>query len=296
MLSSYPKVYNLGHRSIANLFSSAVVVQEKIDGSQFSWGLVDGELEMRSKGADIHPETTDKLFSGAVQTVLGLTDKLEEGFVYRGEVLARPRHNTLCYGRVPDGNIILFDISLPGEEYYATPEQVRQQGAYLGLEVVPQLDAGIINSWEYLKNHLDRDSILGGTKVEGVVVKNYDVFSMDGKVAMGKYVSEEFKEVHNKSWKERNPGQSDFTARVVERYKTTARWEKAVQHLREQGLIMDTPQDIGKLLVEVQKDVHEECAADIAELLFKHYWKDIGRGITAGLPDWYKERLAEAAF
>ena len=45
------------------------------------------------------------------------------------------------------------------------------------------------------------------------------------------------------------------------------------------------------LLKEVQQDVKEECADEIKEALFGVYWKDIGRGTSVGLPQWYKERL-----
>lgn len=36
---SYPSIYNLGHRYIADLLTVPVIVEEKIDGSQFSFGL-----------------------------------------------------------------------------------------------------------------------------------------------------------------------------------------------------------------------------------------------------------------
>lgn len=45
---SYPKVYNLGHSAIKDLFHDEVVIQEKLDGSQFSFGIVDGEFRRRS--------------------------------------------------------------------------------------------------------------------------------------------------------------------------------------------------------------------------------------------------------
>ena len=62
-LRSYPKVFNLGHRAVRDLLSGPVVVQEKIDGSQFSFGVgEDGTLLIRSRGADIEPEAPPKLF------------------------------------------------------------------------------------------------------------------------------------------------------------------------------------------------------------------------------------------
>ena len=43
-IRSYSSPFNLGHKALAVLFSGSVTVQEKIDGSQFSFGIVDGEL------------------------------------------------------------------------------------------------------------------------------------------------------------------------------------------------------------------------------------------------------------
>ena len=35
---------------------------------------------------------------------------------------------------------------------------------------------------------------------------------------------------------------------------------------------------------------------EIKEKLFNHFWQQIQRGITAGLPEWYKQKLLESAF
>jgi len=50
---SYPKVWNLGHPNIAMLFEEDVTVEEKIDGSQFSFGIFHGELKCRSRGQQL---------------------------------------------------------------------------------------------------------------------------------------------------------------------------------------------------------------------------------------------------
>lgn len=55
-LPSYPKIYALGHKAIEELLHDDVCVQEKVDGSQISFGLLDGKLYISSKGAIIDPE------------------------------------------------------------------------------------------------------------------------------------------------------------------------------------------------------------------------------------------------
>jgi hypothetical protein len=117
---------------------------------------------------------------------------------------------------------------------------------------------------------------------------------MTGKTLMAKYVSEAFREVHRK--KKYNSSRKDVIQNLVEHYRTDARWQKAVQHIRDEGKLEDSPTDIGSLIKEVCVDVHEECKDEIQEILFKHFWKQIARGITAGLPEWYKETLIEKQF
>ena len=46
--------------------------------------------------------------------------------------------------------------------------------------------------------------------------------------------------------------------------RTPARWNKAIQHLRERGLLEDSPRDIGLILREIPEDVLKEDAADIS--------------------------------
>jgi len=162
-LHSYPKVWNLGHAAIKDLFDGPVVIQEKIDGSQFTFGMLAGELLVRSKGKEIHLPTTDKLFKGACETAEALFNegKLVEGESYRAEVMCRPKHNTLEYERVPNGNLILFDVDTGLEDRIANPERLAEVAGFLGLEVVPTLYVGVIEDLEGLKQHLETDSILG---------------------------------------------------------------------------------------------------------------------------------------
>lgn len=296
-LHSYPKVYNLGHPAIATLFDGPVVVQEKVDGSQFSFGVVNGEIHLRSKGATIYPETTDKLFKGAVQTALDLfhAGKLEEGWTYRGEAMCGPKHNALQYERAPVGNVILFDVDVGLEDRVADAIALADIAGHLGLEYVPTFYQGEIASAGALEDLLERPSVLGG-KMEGVVIKNYARWGKDGKMLMGKLVSSEFREINKTNWKKSNPNRADVLELVIATYRTDARWQKAVQHLTEWGEIAGDPKDIGKLIVEVGKDVREECEEDIKDALFRAFWKDIQRGITRGLPEWYKAKLMERQF
>ena len=292
---SYPKVYALGHRAILEIFSGDVVVQEKIDGSQFSFGVFDGVLKCRSRGKQLELGAPEKMFQVAVDVVKGLASELRDGWTYRGEYLNKPKHNTIAYDRVPNGNVILFDVNTGHEEYLPQPG-IEDEAARLGLESVPEMFSGVVGSPEQVKEFMAEISVLGGSTPEGVVVKNYSRFTPDGKVMMGKYVTEQFKERHQKDWKERNPGGKDIVSSLVDTFNKEAVWQKAVQHMAEAGALQNAPQDIGPLIKELQSDVSAENADEIKEQLFKWAWPQISRRITAGFPQWYKDRLLEGAF
>lgn len=292
-IHSYPSVMQVGHRMIADIFKSSVLVEEKVDGSQFSFGLIGGELVCRSKGKQQLLDAPDDMFKKAIEVIRTLD--LHPEWTYRGEYLSKPKHNTLNYSRVPSNWIIIYDINTGLEEYMA-PDEKRVEAERIGLESVPVLFEGVITDFEMFKSFLEMESVLGGCKVEGVVIKNYGLFTAEKKVAMGKYVSEGFKEVHEKDWKERNPNKSDIETMLIEQYRTPARWQKAVQHLRECGQLDGTPKDIGALMREVPVDILKECEEEIKDKLFKHFWSKISRGVTRGLPEWYKEELAKSVF
>lgn len=294
-IGSYPSVFQIGHKMIEGLFSGPVVVEEKCDGSQFSFGLIDGELMARSKGKQLILDAPEKMFIRAVAVVRELAPYLHPDWIYRGEYLERPKHNTLAYERTPARHIIGFDI-MTGLETYMTPDEKRAEFARLGLECVPTLYEGEVSGLEMFNSFLERVSVLGGCKVEGVVVKNYGLFTAEKKVAMGKYVSENFKEIHGGEWRKNNPTGADIVDQLIERYKTPARWQKAVQHLTESGTLEGSPRDIGALMQEVPADTARECEEEIKKILYDHFWPKIRRGITAGLAQWYKQELAKLAF
>lgn len=295
---SYPSIFNLGHRAIANLFTVPVIIEEKIDGSQFSFGVDhDGEIHVRSKGAIMNADAPEKMFSGAVSTARELRGRLITGWTYRGEHLCKPKHNALAYDRIPMGHVILFDVNT-GEEAYLPYEAKAAEAERLGLEVVPLLFEGMVTAQTQIAELLETISVLGGQRIEGVVVKPaaYNLWGLDKKCLMGKFVSEAFKEVHAHEWKQANPQSGDILERLSLVYRSEARWNKAVLHLRERGDLEDSPRDIGALLKEIPADIEKECADEIREALWKWAWPQLRRQSTRGFPEWYKEQLLARQF
>jgi hypothetical protein len=294
-VSTYPKVWNVGHQSVKDLFEKPVHLQEKVDGSQISFGRSGNELAMRSKGAPLHGVGENKMFDKGIVEIQEAQDLLMPGYTYRGEYLEKPKHNTLIYERVPRHHIAIFDVQRP-DGTFLEPSLVAESALELGFDVVPSFGSQLIQSPDDLLQYLERDSFLGGTKIEGVVAKRYDVLTQFGDPMFGKYVSEAFKETHRGDWKDRNPTKDDILTLIVNEYRNPVRWAKAAQHMRDAGTLEGSPRDIGPMMAEVKRDILAECQDEIAQRLFKHFWKQIERGTTQGLPEWWKRELLEGAF
>ena len=311
---SYSSIFTLGHKAIQDLLKGEVLVQEKVDGSQFSFGLFDvmeavpgergildvvpgQELKIRSKGAVMHPEAPEKMFTLGAETAKRLQPLLHLGWTYRAEFLAKPRHNALAYDRVPAGNLIIFDINT-GDQEFLSYENKASESKRLGLECVPLLFSGRIETIDQFRQFLGTVSVLGGQSIEGVVVKpeKYDLYGRDKKVLMGKFVSEAYKEVHSNSWKTDNPSAKGIVAMLGDKYGTATRWQKAIQHLREAGKIEDNVRDIGLIMREIPEDILKECEEEIKERLFAYAWPHIRRMTTRGFPEFYKEVLLRRQF
>lgn len=293
-ISSYSTIYALGHRAIAEILSGTVVVEEKIDGSQFSMSRTEaGDLACRSKGQDLIVDAPEKMFTKAVESARLLP--LVPGWTYRCEYLQSPKHNTLAYSRHPNRHLVLYDVET-GPQCFLAPEAKLAEGQRIGLEVTPLYLHGRIESLEQARALLGQESMLGGCPIEGIVIKNYNLFTPDKKVAMAKVVCDDFKERNAINWKKENPTRGDIVQQLVSALRTEARWQKAVQHLRERGEITDSPRDIAALIKEARADIEKEEREWISDQLLKHELPHILRGAIVGLPEWYKEQLAKSAF
>jgi hypothetical protein len=299
-------IFNIGHPAIKSLFTVPVQLQEKVDGSFFAFGmfpseqLVGGEwvpdpehleLKIRSKGAMMPVQAPQAMFKPVTNAVVKRLELLKPGWQYRGETLCKPKHNALAYERVPKDNIILFDICTD-EETYLGYDELKAEADRLDFECVPQLYTGMVKDAEQFRNLLNTTSILGGQLIEGVVIKPLTpLYGLDKKLLMGKFVSEAFREVHKKAWGESNPKSGDILQRLGDMYASQARWQKALQRLREADKIINAPQDIGLLMQEVAPDIKKECSEEIKEYLFKWAWPHIARMAIRDLPEWYKNLL-----
>jgi hypothetical protein len=321
-IPSFPKVWNLGHDAIQNLFIGTVEITEKVDGSLFGWGIdINGDVVMRSKSVELFTKEQNGMFALAIDQVEKRTEKLLDFahkvfqapiFIY-SEYLSRPKHNCIAYSRVPKDNLIIFGARI-GYHWISKHSELKELADLLELEVVPLLYYGEIKNDRVAKSEfgnpdqakkfgytayeklkamiMSTESLLGNSLVEGVVIKNYGQLCSLGNVndpCFGKYVREEFKEKLHKEW-DKISGKNALPE-FISGFKTAARWQKAVQHLREKGELENSPRDIGKLMKEVHIDIEAEEETVIKKFLYNYYIKDIKRVASAGLPEWWKDQL-----
>lgn len=289
-ISNCYEVYNLTHKLALGLFDGVVTVEEKMDGSNFSFGVgTDGVLTCRSRRQQIDLNNPPKMFKKAVDYVKNIQHALLQGVTYRGEVLDKPKHNVIKYDRVPLNNIVIFDIDC-GIENYMYPETKAMEASRIGLECVPCfISNATVSSPQELKKFLEKESFLGGSKIEGIVIKNYNKFGLDKKILCGKIVSEEFKEVHKKEWKVGD--KKDVIQTLCEMYRTEARWNKAIQRLRDENKLVDEMKDMAILVPEVITDILKEEKDNIKQALFDWAWPIISKKSVHGLAEYYKEYL-----
>lgn len=297
MTKSFPKIFQLGTKYIKDIFDGEVEITEKVDGSQFNFGKLDGVLWMKSKNKQVFPEAPN-MFKLASEYVTSIESIIPDNIIYHCEYLMKPKHNVLNYGRVPRHNLICFGVSKPDDYFCQNYESFAD---LLDLEVVPVLFRGVLTAddLQSFENFLKIDSILGMVKVEGVVIKNYAKPCFVGDrllpITCGKYVSEHFKEKHNKDWKNEK-GTKNRLMIMMENYRSEARWVKACQALQDAGLLLEDPKDIGPLIRQVHEDIQIEEEQNIKNELYKLFRKDILNKSTAGLPEWYKKRIAWESF
>jgi len=295
-IPSYTKVLSIGSAYTEEALSGEVVIQEKIDGSQFCFGFnEEGEFLMKSKGAIQTKEAHDKMFAEAVKYVSEdeLIQKVApKNTYYYCEYLKVVNHNTLKYNRIPQNHLVLFDVLHEGK--WATREELEVSAKNLSIDVIPELFRGVATV-DTIKGFLKQESYLGGPILEGVVIKNYNqTILLGGHVfpLFTKYVREEFKEQHKLAWKTKQSKGS--IKEYVDAFRNEARFKKAIIHAKEQSLLTHSPKDIGVLLSMIQKDLIEEEEQNIKEHLYKCYKDDILRSSVRGFPEWYKNYLLES--
>jgi hypothetical protein len=293
-LPDYPKPIAEYKPEAQLLLGKPCYVQEKFDGSQFTFAFLEGQYYARSRGQQIDLENPNELFRPAIEYTRELCEggKLPAGLIFRGEAICRPKHNSLKYDRIPTGGFILFDVQEAITGSFWNPWGFT---TISGLEYAP-LVAGTVEEplvfltrsamVDWASEYAQRQSLLGGA-IEGYVFKEYNS-SPDRAVV--KVVRDEFKELHRGNEEYLKVGPRNGLDKVLAKLAGPARYTKALSHLRERGEYENSMRDMPKLMQELNADLDSDNA-EIRELLWEVFGKEIKRQLGGGLALWYKDQL-----
>ena len=254
LVAKYPKVRRIGHiqtKGILDDPSDFVVIQEKVDGSNFRFWLEDGEIRFGSRRVDYIDEKNYEEWARAIEYIKSKVnpEDLREDFVYVGEFI---RPHTVQYDFDSAPPFVGFDIlnRWTGDVVHYLVSYAEFDS--LGLPFVNTYfvgEAGFITDVliEELKK---KESAYGAEMQEGVVLKNYS------RNIFAKSVNPEFLEDFKKKFGG-PPKKLCVEEKIVSRFVTPARVKKIIMRIHEeQGSV--TTEDIPEILRGVSNDILEE--------------------------------------
>ena len=267
-------------------------IQEKIDGSQFSFSTHITEnkdkkqiREMVYTCGNTERNSDAALFKKAITVLEILKYNFTPDLVYHAEMITSKRHNIVEYERMPHHFVVVYDIS--NEKQYFSIEEMIKECQRAGLEFVPAIYTNTnpeVNPHEKCLE-LIKDieegrllSILGG-KPEGVVLKCSRFVNLKGETVNTKikYVTSLFKEIrHVKKPTRTRQSIAEFISWVGEHFNLPARFAKGRQHLEiRHNITKDTPNYYEHLCKELDSDLIKEQSDLIQAFIENEYriWK-----------------------
>ena len=127
-----------------------------------------------------------------------------------------------------------------------------------GFECPPLLYTGPVTMTLLMQILRDARPILGGDRIEGVVIKDLTHLGPDR--LMAKLVSDDFQESHLGEQRklQKGDGGEGIVQSLALAVGTEARFRKMVRAMDEDGVLTKTSADIGELYRRVREDVIEE--------------------------------------
>lgn len=304
-MKKYPKVLSLGQPLIANIFNHPVEISEKIDGSQCRIQLTEDFVKCGSKNVNLADE---KMFRLAHEHAARMWREkvwwtFGDNITLFTEFLNKEKHNVLAYSRVPRNNLYLFGAMI-GDEHVRTDKLIELANE---LRIEPPCifaSRKEVDSQSDIEEYIKLDSCLGGTKVEGVVIKQYNESypplmsssqAFFGYPMAGKLVRDDFKERLNKEWSGKKQRETPLN-KVTTEFLTEARFHKTVQHLNDNGDLTYEMKDLKYIIPEFYRDLVDEEQDEIVKLAMEDFWRQLKRKSDAYAVKAWKQYLIEKQF
>lgn len=245
-----------------------IVVQEKIDGANFSIRY-DAETDEIAAFSRKNPLTFSNNLRGAWQWAQKLDKSLVKevlgtNLVLFGEWLVS---HTVVYPQDKYQNAYFYDVYALEEKQYLPQDEVKKIIDHLGLTYVPVFYDGEFQSWEHIRQFVGKTE-LGGEYGEGVVVKNMSrINDPNNRLPFyTKIVGEKFverkpmkKTVDTSKLEERAKLQA-----LVETVVTEARVAKLLHKMVDENIISENwdEHDMGTIAKNIGKMVYYDCVKE----------------------------------
>ncbi len=282
----YHSIVRYGHRTTTNVLNKGdyIVIQEKIDGANASFAVVDGELKCWSRNTLLDGSNTLGGFYDWVHNNIN-KDTLLDGVLYFGEWLTPHK---VVYAEEYKKQFFLYDIYNTHLEEYVSFSMVEDEHKRLGLNLVPVFFKGEFESYEQISQYIGRTE-LGGTikgepSGEGIVVKNVSYKDNFGKQMFVKLVVDGFAEfVRQKLPKD--PKAMSKTRQLVADCLTQARVDKHLFKMVDEGFLVEDYgiEEMGSILKHLNGVITEDIIKEEMQD-FEYEVKQVRKDVGAVLP------------
>jgi hypothetical protein len=240
----YPDIERLGHEDNKDIFLSqedSLVIEEKVDGGNFSFWLEDDGIHFGSRNRDLTLENDIKMFQGFQiwlrEHLSNIKEVINPNYIYYLECM---EIHTIKYKNPPPfiGIDIRMKRSANSEDagLFLGRDAREQEFNRLHIENVPLVWRGKVGE---LKDKVIRDFIPKSKYfdgfAEGIVIKNLNrKHPHENHQLYAKLVRDEFKEDNRAVFGNIKNKNSD-TSKIVEEFCTDARIRKAVLYFIDNG-------------------------------------------------------------
>lgn len=304
-MKRYPKVLSLGQPLIADIFSHPVEISEKVDGSQCRIQLTEDSVKCGSKNVGIADEKMFRLAHEQAERIWNekVWWTFGDDITLFAEFLNKEKHNVLIYGRVPLNNLYLFGAMV--DDRHLQTDELIEIAKELQIEPPHILAAeSDVKSQSDIEEYLKVDSCLGNTILEGVVIKQYhetypallaSTQAFFGYPMAGKLVRDDFKERLDKEWSGKKQRETPL-AKVTTEFLTDARFNKAIQHLADEGRITYEMNNLKDIIPEFYRDLVDEEHDEIVKIAMEEFWRQLKRKCDSFSVQEWKRYLVEKQF
>ncbi|WP_405101630.1 RNA ligase family protein [Oceanobacillus sp. FSL H7-0719] len=257
-----------------------VIVMEKLDGANASFGLIEGELKCFSRNKELNENDGLRGFREWVLKNIN-ADELLPNAIYFGEWLVK---HTINYPKDAYHQFYLFDIYSTLYDKYNSFDLVEMESERLNLKLAPVFYKGEFQSLDHVNSFVGKSAI--GEDGEGIVVKNYSYVDKHGNQIFTKIVSDSFAEKKDVK-KQKLPSNANELDNFIDTYLTNARVEKMIYKLVDNGVINEDfgIEDTGTIL----KNSGSLIVDDILEEEMDSLLKIVKRKISKKYPNKVRE-------